>query len=612
MRGKIARWIKSAATVPALLLAGLGAGAGEAEVWCPNTCVSVYEGEDYTGRNDPNAVVRIFGARNGSFTGQAVVFSKTPTKGPEAKLGELKLKDGDGSAALTAGASIPASAVSILYALPTGPGLHHTNRFDALGAAPRENGQTHPVWLKIKVPADAKAGLYRGELTLAERKVPVELTVADWKMPDPRDYVTHAGFVQSPESVALQYKADLWSDKHFELMGKSLDLLGEVGNKVMFIHLIGWSHFGNQQTMVRWIKKGDGYDYDYTPAEKYIDLYLKKVGKPDVVCLYVWEKTCRRISGRRKAEGYQSPVTLLDPATGKTEDLLSPWQDTPESETFWKPVMEGMRKRLNDRGIADEHLMIGLTNDASAPPEQVQVWKRIAPWALWVKQCHAKSTREGGADGQAVGYLSYVYVNPASKPEEIPLGHGWAGPPRLTWFPRENMNDGRPPADYRMFAERCYSRNLRGFGRIGADFWPVIKDEKGRGACLVHRYPEASAFQLSLTTATPAILSPGPDGAQSTARFEMTREGVQECEARAFVEKALMDKDARAKLGEEKAAKMEEMLRERWRALYRVGNVKKNPEAKDEEWFAGESGWPERARQLFEAAAAVAAATGQK
>jgi hypothetical protein len=37
------------------------------------------------------------------------------------------------------------------------------------------------------------------------------------------------------------------------------------------------------------------------------------------------------------------------------------------------------------------------------------------------------------------------------------------------------------------------------------------------------------------------MLLPGPDGPVSSVRFEMMREGVQECEARIFVEEALTE-----------------------------------------------------------------------
>ncbi len=143
--------------------------------------------------------------------------------------------------------------------------------------------------------------------------------------------------------------------------------------------------------------------------------------------------------------------------------------------------------------------------------------------------------------------------------------------------------------------------DYRGFGRVGADFWGVIPGKKGSFSSISARY--LSWAQLNLTTSTGAVLAPGPNGAISTERFEMIREGVQECEAKIFIEKALIDKAKRAKLGEELAKKLQVMLDERIR-MYRAACHT------SWDWFAA-SGWQERSERLYAAAAEVAAALGE-
>ena len=97
--------------------------------------------------------------------------------------------------------------------------------------------------------------------------------------------------------------------------------------------------------------------------------------------------------------------------------------------------------------------------------------------------------------------------------------------------------------------------------------------------------------------------APGPNGAIGTVRFEMIREGVQECEARIFIEEVLLDKAQRAKLGAEKAKEIQEMLDERIRAgLWGAENYG---------WYVS-SGWQERSGKLYAAAAEVAKALGDK
>jgi hypothetical protein len=49
----------------------------------------------------------------------------------------------------------------------------------------------------------------------------------------------------------------------------------------------------------------------------------------------------------------------------------------------------------------------------------------------------------------------------------------------------------------------------------------------------------------------------------ATQRFEALREGVQECEARITIERALADADLRAQLGEDLARRCEEYLKAR-------------------------------------------------
>ena len=80
------------------------------------------------------------------------------------------------------------------------------------------------------------------------------------------------------------------------------------------------------------------------------------------------------------------------------------------------------------------------------------------------------------------------------------------------------------PALVRLLGEINLVGDQRGFGRIGADFWPVL-DGPPRTS-LIGRYPDSS--WLNLDRMTRYVLLPGPDGPVSSARFEMIREGIQE------------------------------------------------------------------------------------
>ena len=587
------------------------------QVWNANTVAAVFDKADYA---DPGATLRpmkIVGALNGSFSGQVVVSSDAPLKEVAAKVSPLTIVEGE--------ETIAVEMLKIRYGLPGGgekgvwqrAGVRSPHRFDPLSDEPRKDATVQPVWLTVSVPPDAAPGEYRGTLTvqaagLEPTEVPVHLKVIGWKLPDPRDYRTHVGLIQSPDTIALKYKVPLWSEEHWKYVAESLKLLGQVGNKTIFIPLMARTNFGNEQSMVRWVKTAEEgkYTQDYSVVDTYLDLWEKHVGKPDVVCFYVWEPFAGGgYFGKkgRKAKGV--PVTLLDPATGKTEDLVSPVYGTPESETFWKPIFDELLERLKKRGLTGKNFLIGIAGDSRPSGTVTDFFVKIAPYAEWVLHSHGDAGHLGKAK---VGYMSHVWGVHFAPDPDVPNKythksryHGWQQEWRKTVFPRAGAGAINPPlhgdaplGTYREISEGMLVADYRGFGRVGADFWGVIPGKKGRFSSVSARY--TSWAQLNLTTSTGAVLAPGPNGAISTERFEMIREGVQECEAKIFIEKALIDKALRARLGEETAKKLQVMLDERIR-LYRAAcHTSWN-------WFAA-SGWQERSERLYAAAAEVAAA----
>jgi hypothetical protein len=144
----------------------------------------------------------------------------------------------------------------------------------------------------------------------------------------------------------------------------------------------------------------------------------------------------------------------------------------------------------------------------------------------------------------------------------------------------------------RLIGEKNIQGRQCGFGRFNADFWPVIKDSRtGQLAYTISsRYPETTWAQCNISMT--AYLAPGPEGAASTVRYEMMREGIEECEARIFVEKALLDKARRARLGEEAAARIQGVLDDRTRAINCAGGELGTY------WYSS-SGWQERSARLF-------------
>ncbi|MBA4386591.1 MAG: hypothetical protein C0404_01340 [Verrucomicrobia bacterium] len=588
------------------------------QVWNANPMMAIFD-MDYGDPIELLNPIRIPGARNGQFSGQVVVSCDAAIKGLKAEATDLAGKDGKGK--------IPAANVQIRYAKPGGfeggsdacYGTGEVSRFDPLhetepGEVPvytkqrgrKPYGAVQPIWVTVTVPADAAGGEYTGKLIIKaegqkDTEVPVVMVVADWKLPDTKEYVTFVDMVESPESLAMYYEVPLWSDKHWALIEKTFFQLGRTGNKSVYIPLICKPHFGNSESMVRFVKQDGGtFKGDFAIMDKYLDVAEKHLGKPQVVCFNMWDNKSGGGYFNAKSDSSKwakNLVSTVDPATGKVVDMETPNYGDPQAEACWKPICDELIEKMKKRGL-ENAMMIGICSDVRAAKEVVDLWKRLLPGAKWVIHSHGL---ESQIHGVPVGYSSTVWKVQYPKDPSIEHTYGWNKKPGTTiisQFQRDLVFSWNLTQN-KLLPENNIGGGQRGFGRNGADFFPPYKNDKGqRTGMLANRYPASNWAQLSLKT---CFLAPGPDGAIGTVRFEMTREGVQECEARIFIEKVLLDKAQRAKLGEEKAKNIQDMLDERIRSgLWGAGNYG---------WYVS-SGWQERSERLYATAAEVARLLG--
>lgn len=659
--------VRLEAPAGAAVVANVGRPKGF-QLWNSDVLTSDFD-LDWGDPNEPLRPIRIVGARNGAFSGEVMVGSDQSIRSLRGVMSDMVSADGKGR--------IPASAAQVRYGWPGVLGsvqqsidiVHHyggteagadaryladAGRFeDLLPTAPAEVpvrqktagamnlkspgispsfGAVVPVWVTVNVPADAASGDYKGTLTItaegvAPRPVPVSLRVEGWQLPDPKDFRTFADLVESPESVALWYDVPLWSDRHFQLLEKSLELIGRMGACTTYIPLICETNLGNAQTMVRWVKGPDGtYVQDYTIMDRYLDLVEEYQGKPMVVCIYVWDNflpsTGRENWGTDAAKNYHGgpEVSVLDPATGEVSKLGLPLYTDPASEALWQPVLEEVKKRLAARGW-ENVMMLGTVSDRMPDAATAGFFKKLLPGVPWVS-CSHNFPRD--LFGIPFGYQSNAYDTSYVLDPSVARQHGWQ---RATLVEGAHFarltQDIFPLVTFRLMGEMNIARNYRGFARVGADFWPALKDRRGRQVgMLAARYSKSSWWNLNLIT---SILAPGPDGAVATVRYEMLREGIQECEARIFIERALLDKDLRAKLGEPLAKRCQDVLDERTRdmlrgvsALIQSDRFRANrpndwwqfPGVIGSQWFQC-SDWQGRSEQLFAAAAEVAGALGR-
>ena len=612
-------------------------------VWSLSVLARVYA-SDRADPYEPTLPVKISGARNGTFSGQLVISSDRPLAGLSVTAGDL---------ASSQGGMIPASQIEVRYAQLDDAVSRQKPKatFDGLEPSPslgrQQGGQspfpktasemgTVPVWLTVRVPRDAKPGRYAGQVKVeadgvAACQARVELEVADFALPDARDFVTHVGLIQSPESEAMQYNVPMWSEEHWKRLDRAFQLLGQIGNKEVYIPVIRKTHFGNEHGMVRWVRQADGaVKPDFTIAERYIDLAIKHLGKIPMVVLYCWEPANARGSFPAGAADdlrrQDMPIyyTLLDPATGNLAEAEGPKWGTPQCPQFWKPLFDGMRQLLAKRGMADR-MMVGISGDYSPTKTALEDIAAAAPGINWVVHSH---TWWSNLHGQPIGCLASVWGISGPRDPGLPADYygnrrflGWKAPmvvafPRVGCSVHERVGFNSPLALYREMAEGSLTSagrpnakppGVRGFARMGADFWGVLETRQPAGrTSLVGRYPETAWGSLNMNNGLTAMLAPGKSGPIATVRLEMLREGLQEAEARVFMEKALADPALRAKLSDDLSKRCQDLLDDRVRDYLR--SVRRQDD--DWLWFVA-SGWQERTRKLYALAAEAAGSLGR-
>jgi hypothetical protein len=492
---------------------------------------------------DPLRPMRLAGPRNGSCSGQIVFTDTTGLSGVTATMGRLA---GPG------GATIPAEAVHTRYAVQQ----DGAKFCDALMAEPREKATTQPVWLLVDVPREQAPGWYAGVLALAANKqrfeVPVQVLVSGYALPSPKDYRSLVGLMHSPDTLALHYGVPPWSDRHFQLLERTLEMLGQVGNDVVHVPVILHDHMGHRTGMVRFVKTGDGVKPDFTVLERYLDLWVKHCPTPQVINLIVWEPRfattlTESYEGRRvqkkNPDALPVKVTALDPQTGTMTEMPAPMIGEEGSEAFWRPVLDGALAIVRKRGWQASTLMLGTLFDWRPTPQQVEAVRAWAPYARWTGFSHWSGdpgtifnrtpTDPGGrffaTSGAEIGYKEEVYPPPLpamfpNNAEIQKLQYLRAGAHRFSIHQQSSVE--------------AY-RNLAWFSgtlcRLGMDYWPVdVRDSRGRtrASGLLDPRGYRGPGEWRVYTQLPwALTAPGPDGPVPTARFQMVREAIQETEA---------------------------------------------------------------------------------
>ncbi|MDD4888797.1 MAG: DUF6067 family protein [Phycisphaerae bacterium] len=529
-------------------------------------------------------------SRNGVFSGRLVVSSAEAIKNLKVTVSDL---------AASGGGKMPAAAVSVRYAEPAVPEKCWTppGRFDGLldaipveipvykPANPKQaGGAVASIWLTVRVPKDAAPGTYEGTVSVAAdgltpTAVPLRVEVSAWTTPDPKDFHAQSFGYLSEDAEAKYYGVPLWGEKHLALMAKAMAVMAQINSRQAQVNLAisfyggnkGGVDCSNEETLVRWVKQPDGtYKHDFTILDKYLDMVAKAIGKPTLLRVNCWNEV--QTKNGALTSGGNFPVTRLDPATGKTDQLEQPLPGTDESYLFWKPVLDEVRKKAEARGWWDV-TAFGHNSYCTGPHAAVvSVAKRIWPDGQWAYTAHNGVMGSRFATTQKDQSMPVRYADSLWTMGPLNANRNYRallkGRPTIWCYTfRTDFRCGTDLAMPRTMLEEEFMRGHDGVSDFGADLYP-IKNPNGRGYyCLGNGRGTGGP-----NDSTQALLAPGPDGAIATERFEMVREGTEIAEAILFIQGAIEDKkitgdlEARAnKLLEERMdVLLKEVARRKW------------------------------------------------
>ena len=616
------------------------------QVWTEDLTRRMFSPE-YLEPGAARGVIRLTGARNGTYAAQVVVgtdrdlthvkatasdlknaagntlpgttarvFGMNPQPvGDISSLGDGRITDGEshefgGGVSRYGDWTAPKARALVCFAPETledkgaaTAALGRIQYFDWISTALPERipaNSCRPYWLSVKIPAAAAPGLYRGNVRVEGPDfpavtLPLEVEVLDWKVPEPHDFRTIVAIEQSPYGVAKQYKTPLWSPQHWELIEASLRQLARAGNGVWFVPVLLNTEFGNRDdSMIKWIRKKDGsLAFDYTTLDRYLDLIVKTCGTPRIVTFVVMHGFSAGVE-----------VKVRDEASGKEERMnLGP--DAPGREKHWQPFASSLYRHMAARQL-NQAMHWGYGWDQDGDPKLKPLLRQFVPEVFWICGSHdanisvaiAKpdprftelykttfhSAYWDGVETTTTQNFYKVVENIQSFLIGAESQQGWK--PReqtLLCTPRVDcgaivLNGSGTPWAFRIFPERAIFTGYQGTGRMGGDYWAKSYHDgcKHSGG--------APGFSIMKT------LWPGPDGAESSGRLEAMIEGLQELEARIFVEQAL----DRGGLSPEQARRVTEQLTRHFKGTFAVGQD-----------------WQARSKAMYQLAGEVAAITGR-
>ena len=383
---------------------------------------------------------------------------------------------------------------------------------------------TRPIWVKVSVPSDARAGKYRGVVTVSAKDMQsmdlsLEVTVLNRTLPAPKDWAFNLDLWQNPYAVARYYKVPLWSKEHFDLLRPVMKMLADVGQGTITASIMHKPWNGQTEdhydSMIGRIKKLDGtWSYDYTVFDKWVTFMREDVGIDGIISCYTMIPWAMRFD-------------YYDQATSRIQ-FIEARPDEQAYKDYWLPFLKDFARHLREKGWFEQTAISMDERPMEAMKGAIKIIREADP--------AFKITLAGNYHAEIVDDLYYLAIPYGHKfPADVKAKREQNGQICCVYtcctesFP--NIFTFSDPAEAAWTPIHAVAGGYDGFLRWSINSWTAdpLRDSRFRTWAAGDTYS----------------IYPGP---RSSIRFERLMEGLQNCEKIRVLREELAAKGAKGKL----------------------------------------------------------------
>ena len=360
-----------------------------------------------------------------------------------------------------------------------------------------------PVWVSIKVPSTARAGVYSGFVIVdagKKYKLKLSVNVLDQVLPPPAEWKFDLDLWQHPAAIARVHNVPLWSEAHFDKMRPYYTMLAGAGQKAITASIMNepWGHqtYDDYPSLIKWIKKKDGsWVYDYSLFDKYISFVMSCGIKSRINCYTM-------IPWKLSFQYYDESLNR--------DTVLTAKPGSPEYNAHWSAMLRDFTRHLKTKGWFE---ITSIAMDERPMPDMqavIKLVKSIDPkWKIALAGDYHPEI-EKDIDDYCIA-SKWLFDQPVLDQRKT------AGKPS-TWYtcctePYPNGFTFSPPAEHVWTGWYTAAKGFTGFLRWAYNSWPSDPLADSRFTA----WPSGDTYQVY----------PGP---LSSVRFEKLLEGIQDFE----------------------------------------------------------------------------------